>query len=191
MIRKTLFVWAMVLVSLASGFSQRLQQPLVAPSSLPIMDHLNDGAPQWSRGPGWLLNDANRFGRSGTAWVISESGAGISSLSWNKTIDLSIAVTPKLHFISKTNFEWPYAASVYIEDEKHESTSLNVASSSGNWTEVVIDLTAYRGHQIRIQWLWHAFSSEDYWIIDDVTVEDTVSPAATMLITPYPSMDRG
>jgi hypothetical protein len=180
MIRKTLFVWVMVLVSLAGLSSQRLHQSLAAPSSLPIVDHLNDGAPQWSRGPGWLLNDANRFGSSGTAWVISESGAGISSLSWNKTIDLSTAVTPELHFISKTNFEWPYAAGVYIEDEKHKSTSINVASSSGDWTEVVIDLTAYRGHQIRIQWLWHAFSSEDYWIIDDVTVGDTLSAAATI-----------
>jgi len=79
-----------------------------------------------------------------------------------------------------------------------QSTAQIVPSLS--WAKTTVDLAAYRGQKIWLQFFWlagapQAGQSADYWMVDNVQVEDvTLLPTATAsptpdFATPSPSME--
>jgi hypothetical protein len=179
MTRKIPCVW-MVLFCVGGLLSLWSYQALAADQPLPIIDHLDDGAPLWTAYGSWTLSEATRFGDSGMGWGNSTTLYFHTLLAWNKIINLTTAVTPRLRFASRLHgTSESVSAKVMIFDDEGGDTTIDIVPSSEDWTEVVIDLTAHRGHHIRLNWDFEMGDWEDSWVIDDVIVEDTFSPLTT------------
>src|SRR5213080_4378819 len=95
--RKMSVICLMTLFFVGRLFTLWSQRAMADPLPLPIIDHLDDGAPLWTANGSWVLSEANRFGSSGKGWSTTEFDR-LSLLSWNRTIDLRMAVTPRLSF---------------------------------------------------------------------------------------------
>ena len=183
MTRKMPLTSMIILLSLIILFSLWSQHAKAGPVLLPIVDTLDDDAALWARNGIWEHSEAYRAGSSGKGWGIqSLQGSGLLR---NTIIDLRATVTPKLRFASKQMSHSTAPASILIFDIEGSITEIPVEASAGEWTEVVIDLTAYSGSQIIITWDWWNERGEegDYWMIDDVVIEDT-SPLHFRMVCP-------
>jgi hypothetical protein len=167
--KRQIFTSMIFIIVIATTWSNRAK---VSPMLLPIVDTLDDDVPLWAKNGMWTHSETYRSDSSGMGWGIQSLGE--SGLLWNTVIDLRATATPKLRFLSKQMSHSNSPASILIFDTEGSTTEIPVESSSGEWTEVVIDLTGYSGHQIVITWSWwNDVGEDDYWMIDNVVIEDT------------------
>ena len=176
---------------------------LPPPLTLPIYATMDDGAPDWKASAGWTLQTQAAYGGSGLGWQTSAADSS-EVLRWGRQLDLR-SISPdqmvQLTFQSLLTASQS-SATVQISTDGINWTPLSQIAPSGGWNSVTVDVSAYRGQLIQVQFVWQgAAPSEgqppDSWSVDNVSVEaatppvgeppvPTIIPPPTAEVTPDP-----
>lgn len=135
------------------------------PALLPVFAPMESGAPGWIGSEAWMLNDAARYGDTGQGWSVLASDLPYSTLDWTQAIDLRTSQSPRLRFASQMRSLKP-SVRVQVSIDGVNWQFLGIATSSSEWTETVMDLSAYRDQVIYVQWVWLS-PVDDLCLLDD------------------------
>jgi|GEM_PF-4521731 len=152
--------------------------PTPVPSIVPpLVDHMDDGALDWS-GNGWFLAESANFNGIGQGWV-TNSGVGQTYLTFEHRIDLSVAQRPQLRFLGLITAESSTPTIEVRLDNGYWMRHNTTFHTTGTWMPHTVDLSMYSGHIIEIRFAWDSpTSSGDIWLLDDVSLVDLANPQA-------------
>ncbi len=150
--------------------------PTPIPLTLPVLATFNDGATDWSATAGWMLAPQD----AGQAWLMS-SAATTETLTWGAALDLTTAVHPRLDFQS----QFVGAGLVTVQVSTDDGSTWTVAAmvpGAADWMAVSVDLSAYAGSVIQLEFDWQAADgvTGDQWWIDTVQVADVLDVAPSL-----------
>jgi hypothetical protein len=130
---------------------------------------------------------------------VSGQSTGENTITWQQPLDLSQAVSPQFYFRSSLH-ALTSLAQVNISADGITWYRLSAVSLSDGWTEINIDLSAYRGQIILVQFQWFyveppAGQPGDSWMVDEVSIVDnhvvvsveTIEIVPTGTETPLPT----
>lgn len=176
-----------------------LVPPTPMPQPLPVIQTMDDGAPQWSATGSWQLTPGAAFGGTGLGWQAVES-TGTNILSWTVPLDLSSAQFPRLRFQSLL-IGTAGMGTVEVSSDGVNWQMITPVQPSDVWTTTEVPLTAYAGTIVTLRFVWAAQSASGsgsaQWQIDQVEVENVppqpptetpTLPAATATETPTPTL---
>ena len=157
------------------------------PLTLPALATMDDGAPDWDASAGWLLTDQAAYGGSGLAWQVV-TAQQVEHLRWTRPLDLR-GSTAQLRFQSLLTGA---NSTAQVQLSVDGVTWLTVASvsPSDQWTLQTLDLGAYAGQLVYVQFLWSGAPASDaaitgLWSVDEVQVEAALpwQPSPTLMAT--------
>ncbi len=162
-----------------------------SPLPLPIYVSMDDGAPGWIPSTGWFLSDGAHYGDSGQGWFVSAADT-TSFLVWQQPIDLRLAAAPHLFFQSLLQSQ-KSVAFVQISTDNLNWQYLATVSPSTTWQENDMDLSAYRGQIIWLEFVWLYApplpdQMADLWMMDALSVID-VPPTSTPTMGYVPTIE--
>jgi hypothetical protein len=142
-------------------------EPTLLPFTLPVFQTMDDGAPLWSASAGWQLGADAAY--NGLGWQAVASGQ-VETLALNVPVTLSGAA-PTLSFQSKLVSGALPEVRLSLDGATWQTVA--VVTPSLNWALVTVDLSAYAGQTIRLQFVWASpAGASDSWQVDEVTIAD-------------------
>ena len=142
---------------------------LPPPLILPAYATMDDGAPDWKESAGWTLQTQAAYGGSGLGWQTSTTNS-VEVLRWDRQLDLrsiSPEETVQLTFQSLLSTAQS-SASVQISADGMNWTTLIMVATSSSWTLTTVDLSAYRGQLIQLQFVWQGAVPSEGQPLDSV-----------------------
>jgi hypothetical protein len=156
-------------------------EPTLLPFSVPVFQTMDDGAPLWTASAGWQLSAEAAY--SGLGWGALASGQ-VETLALNVPVNLAGAAVPTFSFQSKLVSGALPEVRASLDGVNWQTVA--VVTPSLNWALVQVDLSAYAGQTIRLQFVWASPAGvSDSWQVDEVTIADgavvppPVEPTAT------------
>jgi hypothetical protein len=162
------------------------------PVGLPFSDSF-DGGTGWTPSGIWRLDTQTAYG--GASWLADSTQRGqISTLTFNGMIVLGGALNPQLSFWQKASLA--AADGIAVEISLDGGTTWSVLDQQvgivTDWTLHTVDLTAYRGQNIRLRFridttgaMQNALST-GYWV-DNLAIQDALpTPTPTLPATETP-----
>jgi len=161
----------------------------VTPSPLvpPVLADMNSGAADWKATAGWSLISENAYGGSGLSWQLTTSTA-VENLRWNSTIDLrnlSPTQAIQLSFASRLALISGTARVEVSVDGGNQWLSAGQVTASVDWSSQSVDLSAFTGQIIQIQFVWEPDSAagdqnaHTQWRLDQISVQLSVPASVT------------
>lgn len=109
-------------------------------------------------------------------------------------IDLTEATSPRLSFMALQGYEQDYGSTYHVLVSTTEQNSIDAYTEIASWDETtlgggvdwemkLVDLSDYAGQQIYIAFMM-SNNDGDYFLIDDVVVEESLENNATLLDAP-------
>ncbi|MFN8451203.1 MAG: DUF6605 domain-containing protein [Anaerolineae bacterium] len=169
--------------------------PTDVPVTPPVSDNLDTGADNWLSTSGWTWTPAAAYGGVGYGWSMTGAYSG-EVLRWNTSIDLrSVPSIPGvgLSFLSRLNLVSGEAHVELSTDGGSQWLIVGVVQPSADWTLTTIDLSAFVGQVIQLQFVWQpnaTASNADVsttWWIDSLSVAlyaDASTPLPTVTLAP-------
>jgi hypothetical protein len=143
-------------------------EPTLLPFNVPVYQTMDDGAPLWSASAGWQLSAEAAF--SGLGWNALASG-NVETLSFNVPVNLAGAAVPTLSFQSKLMSAALPEIRVSLDGVNWQTVA--AVTPSLNWALTTVDLSAYAGQTIRVQFAWATpAGASETWQVDEVTIAD-------------------
>jgi hypothetical protein len=156
-------------------------EPSLQPFIVPVFQTMDDGATLWTASSGWHLSAEAAF--SGLGWQATASGQ-METLVLNVPVNLAGAAVPTLSFQSKLASAALPEVRVSLDGVTWQTVT--VITPALNWALVTVDLSAYAGQTIRVQFVWASPAGvSERWQVDEVTIADgavappPVEPTAT------------
>ncbi|HVU13043.1 MAG TPA: hypothetical protein VHD90_17315 [Phototrophicaceae bacterium] len=146
-------------------------QTVVPVSALPVTDNMDNGAQDWQVTGNWQLTSSAAYNGVGLGW--RAAGGTPNILRWNRPIDLHSVSSASLSVQSMLISANP--ALVQISSDGTNWTSIGSIPASPQWQTASVDLSAYVGQVIQLQFMWVSPSPGDTWQLDNVTVS-TLQP---------------
>jgi hypothetical protein len=159
--------------------SEPTVEPTLLPFSVPVFQTMDDGAPLWSASAGWQLSAEVAY--NGLGWLATASGQ-VETLALKVPVTLG-AAAPMLGFQSKLVSGTLPEVRISLDGTTWQTVA--VVTPSLNWAVVSVDLSAFAGQTIRVQFVWASpAGASDTWQVDEVTIVDgallpPVEPTAT------------
>ncbi|HLA43556.1 MAG TPA: hypothetical protein VJZ27_08985, partial [Aggregatilineales bacterium] len=147
-----------------------------APVEPPVVETMDDGAPNWSASGSWILtSDADADG-IGSGWQASV-GVEPATLTLYPMLDLRSTSNPSLSF--QTQIVSSYSsANVEVSFDGVNWLPVAILSASNAWQNTTVDLSAYRGQMIALRFVWLSRLAQptdpgvDMWLLDEVVIEN-------------------
>ena len=137
--------------------------PMSAPT---VYDSMDEGAQDWQATGNWNLTSSAAYGGAGLGWQASGGTANV--LRWNRLIDLSNV--PNAYLWVQSMLSTGSTAYAQASLDGSNWTTVGSIVSSSSWYVPSIDLSAYIGQVIQLQFVWTSGNPGDVWQLDDVTV---------------------
>lgn len=165
---------------------------------VPFYETMDDGALRWSKTGEWHViadpqNPTDMLLQSGTQQTVS-------TLTYLHPISLQDSASPQLVFESRYQ-EHSGTALVQLSSDGNNWYPMTIIPPSDDWTTVALDLSAYTGQVIYIQFVWQVSDAPSEqlspWQLDDVrmvnvdpTVEstNTATPDVFITVSPQPAV---
>ncbi|HLA43235.1 MAG TPA: hypothetical protein VJZ27_07360, partial [Aggregatilineales bacterium] len=162
-----------------------------APIQPPIIETMDDGAPNWIASGSWILtSDADADG-IGSGWQAS-AGVEPATLTLYPILDLRSTSNPSLSF--QTQIVSSYSsANVEVSFDGVNWLPVAILSASNAWQNTTVDLSAYRGQMIALRFVWLSRLPQptdprvDVWQIDSIVIENSLPSTAIPTMTPQPT----
>ena len=163
--------------------------PIAGLPTPPVYATMDDGAPDRQGTSGWALILNGAYGGTGLSWQLATNEL-IESLVWTTSIDLtavSSLQTIQLSFASYLQAETGSATAEIMRDGENQWLVVANIAPSADWSIQTVDLSAFAGQIIRVQFLWRpdalalSGSLTNRWGIDAVSIQtlDTLTPTPT------------
>ena len=161
------------------------------PLTLPALATMDDGAPDWDASAGWLLTDQAAYGGSGLAWQVA-TAQQVEQLRWTRPLDLHGLGADSAAQLRFQSLLTGANSTAQVQLSVDGVTWLTVASvsPSDQWILQTLDLGAYAGQLVYIQFLWSGAPASDaaitgLWSVDEVQVEAALplQPSPTLMAT--------
>ncbi len=165
------------------------------PLTLPVVATMDDGAPDWDASAGWLLTDQAAYGASGLAWQVA-TAQQVEQLRWVRPLDLRGLGVGSAVQLSFQSLLTGANSTAQVQLSVDGITWLTIASvlPSDQWTLQTLDLGAYAGQLVYVQFLWSGAPASDtaitgQWSVDEVQVEAALplQPSPTLMATTSPT----
>ncbi|MEP7290144.1 MAG: PQQ-dependent sugar dehydrogenase [Chloroflexota bacterium] len=166
------------------------------PLLLPVLATMDDGALDWQATTGWSVTAQAAFGGEGLGWQVIAANT-VESLRWTRGLDLRTVLPGQIVEVSYQSLlsSEQSTALVQISQDRVNWTAVSVAASSKEWVTESIDLSAYVGQVVYVQFAWTGIApteveqAVDYWLVDSVLAQvltPTALPSATPELSPEP-----
>ncbi|MEO8393008.1 MAG: hypothetical protein ABI700_08440 [Chloroflexota bacterium] len=133
---------------------------------LPIYDDMNGGAPTWKTTGSWTLSAAGAYGVGGLGW--RATGGAATQLRWNRRIDLRSA--PNAYLWVQSTLSGTTPAWVQMSKDGVNWQTISSINPSTAWQVATVNLSAYVGQIIQLQFIWTAPNATNMWKFDDITI---------------------
>ena len=151
------------------------------PLALPVAASMDDGAPDWRIGSGWVLATQFAYGDQGLGWGVPAANQ-TDMLRWDRQLDLRTVVPGQAVQLSYQSLltSTQSTAEVQVSGDGVNWVTVGAAASWAKWATETIDLSAYAGQLLQVQFVWTGVAptgegqSADTWQIDAVTVVTVV-----------------
>ena len=151
------------------------------PLALPVAASMDDGAPDWQIGSGWVLATQFAYGDQGLGWGVPAANQ-TDMLRWDRQLDLRTVVPGQAVQLSYQSLltSTQSTAEVQVSGDGVNWVTVGAAASWAKWATETIDLSAYAGQLLQVQFVWTGVAptgegqSADTWQIDAVTVVTVV-----------------
>jgi hypothetical protein len=167
--------------------------PLLPPLTVDIDDTVSD----WTATSGWTISSQAVYNGGALGWQLAAPLPLPESLRLTRAIDLRGILAPahaSLVFASLVTAEQPAATVQVSIDSANTWQMVGTVPVTNAWTPVEIDLSAYTGQLIQLQFVWQGAPSLDpnaqvTWWIDRVSIQvvqpqPTATPTATLMPSP-------
>ena len=146
-------------------------------STLPVAASMDDGAPDWQAVGSWTLVPEAAVGSAGLGW--QAAGGNNNSLHWNRQIDMRGLVGAQLFFqMQLSNASAPLMVQVSLDGSTW--TTVETVTATAEWQLNAIDLSAYAGQTIQLQFVWVGNAPGDVLRLDDIQVRAAPQGAPTL-----------
>ncbi|MEP7293843.1 MAG: hypothetical protein ABI835_18795, partial [Chloroflexota bacterium] len=161
--------------------------------ALPAYASMDDGALDWLVSSGWTLTPEAAFGGLGLGWQVSATNT-IEALRWSKLLDLRSVLPGEVVQFTYQSLLTSAQSSAIVQVSLDGSnwTSVGAATAWDKWTLETVDLSAYIGQLVYVQFVWTGIAPTekdqlvDTWRVDEVSVA-AVTPTATPTATDAPT----
>ena len=151
----------------------------------------------WQAVAGWTLTATAAYGGQGLGWQAIAANQ-TDTLRWTHGLDLRPILMGQRIELSYQSLlaSAQSSAQVQVSVDMNDWVTVATATAWGQWTTETIDLSAYAGQVIYVQFVWNGVvaadsdQAVDYWLIDNVQVQALVGeltgvptemPSATMM----------
>ncbi len=139
---------------------------------------------------GWRLDEQGAFGGAGLGWHV-ETVHVAETLRWTQSLDLRSI--PAGQRVEMTFASWLVSAQgstadVHVSLNGTQWLTATTVAPSTAWTPVMVDLSAYAGQILDIQFVWQCVApsteieSADHWSLDEVAITAS-TPTQTLSAT--------
>jgi hypothetical protein len=154
---------------------------------------MDDGAPEWQASAGWTLTAQAGYGGQGLGWQVIAANT-VETLRWTRALDLR---TAPLGYRIELTYQsllssLQSTAVVQISLDGVNWMPVAAAVASGQWVTETLDLSAYAGQVVYVQFVLNGVAPTqaeqpvDYWLIDQVLVQ-AIAPELTAFPTGLPT----
>ncbi len=150
--------------------------------TLPVTASMDDGAVDWQATGSWTLLPSAAYGSSGLGWQASAGSGDI--LRWNQQIDLRSVAGAQLSFEARGSGNGG-SLLVQVSSDGTNWTTAAPVTPTADWQPVTVDLSAFVGKAVQLQFNWVDQTPGDVLQLDAVTVVESAPnvPTASATVT--------
>lgn len=157
-------------------FASPTPLPTQFPLPLPASATMDFGVADWQASWGWSLTPQAAFGAQGYGWQVASVNT-LEVLRWTQPLDLrGLPPGQPVHLTFQSLLHSQHStAAVQLSLDGNTWSSIGTIAAAADWSLQTIDLSAYRGQVVQLQFVWQGATpaegqSADVWVVDQVLV---------------------